>query len=148
MVALCSSGDYDLVYQTLNTVDHPAHASSCQHPLHLAVRSSHVDSVRGILDTQKFDINERVKTNIPNYSLDKINALDVAIYHKYISILDCIIENGGRPPPRPTLGLDHGVYKRLRQADIKMRGSAGTGYPPYAKYKAATGRDIELAAGM
>jgi hypothetical protein len=84
MGAICRSGDYQMVNSTFNTVDHPAHPSSAQHPLHIAVRIGIVASVKAIVDTTKYKINRRLNSNIHLYPVNAITALDVAIYHDLI----------------------------------------------------------------
>jgi hypothetical protein len=84
MGAICRSGDYQMVNSTFNTIDHPAHPSSAQHPLHIAVRTGIVASVKAIVDTTKYKINRRLNSNIHLYPVNAITALDVAIYHDLI----------------------------------------------------------------
>jgi len=144
MVALCGSADYQLVYNTFSMLHHPAHPSSAQHPLHIAVRSGHVASVQGIVNTGKFDVNAQLTSNIYNYSAESITALDVAAYHESIRIMYYLVSVNGLPSRRPAIGLHGRVYKILRIADMQgHRGS--TSYPPFEDYKNMRMGRLDLA---
>jgi hypothetical protein len=146
MGAICRSGDYQMVNSTFNTVDHPAHPSSAQHPLHIAVRTGIVASVKAIVDTTKYKINRRLNSNIHLYPVNAITALDVAIYHDLIEIIEYLLSVGARPTILARSLKDNGrVYNLIRSANGGRR-IGGIIPPPFGQFKNMSSLNLELRA--
>jgi hypothetical protein len=146
MGAICRSGDYQMVNSTFNTVDHPAHPSSAQHPLHIAVRTGIVASVKAIVDTTKYKINRRLNSNTHLYPVNAITALDVAIYHDLIEVVEYLLSVGARPTILARSLKDNGrVYNLIRSANGGRR-IGGIIPPPFGQFKNMSSLDLELRA--
>ncbi|KAJ4361992.1 hypothetical protein N0V83_010933 [Neocucurbitaria cava] len=144
MSLILKTGRYDMVSAAFSlTSASLGHYSSTQHPLHIAVRSGFVDSVRAIVDTVRVDINALVKSGIPNYSRDLITALDLAIYHDYVDIVRYLVSQGAEHAClAPRVTITGPIYDILRQASIEYN-VGYTWMPEYEDWKRMSFNDRE-----
>jgi hypothetical protein len=144
VVAICQTGEYDMVYHTFATLDHPEHRSSAHDPLHIAVRSGLLDTVMAMVNTQRYNINAEVNSNISSYSTGKITALDVALHHGFVPIIKYLAGLGAYATQHPPFHLKGRVYKYVREASLRRNGGRFTHLPPYGNFKDMSSHDREL----
>lgn len=148
MTKIMQSCDYQTVFTTFSTIDHPHHEPSAQDPLQIAVRSDSVETVKAIVETGKYNLNAELKSNIPKYSTKNITTLDIAVSRGNLGIVKFLVGKGAYviQPPKSSenVPLTGRMYDYIREASLRRSDGKSTHLPPYDIWMSMSWRDHEL----
>jgi hypothetical protein len=91
-------------------------------PLFMAVRSGKVAAVQ-IMLKQGSDPNVTAVSNMTSLNKLRVTPLDVALYHKFISVARCLLQNGADVPHISEWPTHRACYECLRDWEMKKTGA-------------------------
>jgi ankyrin repeat protein len=91
-------------------------------PLFMAVRSGKVAAVQ-IMLKQGSDPNVTAVSNMTSLSKLRVTPLDVALYHKFISVARCLLQNGADVPHISEWPTHRACYECLRDWEMEKTGA-------------------------
>jgi len=116
----CTEAIVKATLQHLNIKDMDAGALSTV-PLFMAVRSGRVMAVCVMLKASS-NPNLSVASNITSLNKLNVSPLDVALYHKYVPVARCLLQNGGEVPHMSEWPNNRAAFNFLRNWEVEHTG--------------------------